>query len=562
MTPAQQPARATRVLLVEDNPGDADLVRLSLEGAQSGPFEIDHASRLSEALARLRGTPAPDVVLLDLTLPDAFDLDGLDRLKRAAPAIPIVVLTGADRSLGAAAIHAGAQDYLLKGAEDVALVGRALRYAVERQEHAAHAQLLAAERAARAAAEASRERMAVLAAASTAASHSLEDRHALESLASAVVPRLADFCAIRLREAELDLPEWVTACRDGLDAEDIESSLAAVFKLEPSRDPRRSGAGVTPELHADVGASAAGSPWCAALERLGARSGMVVPIALNGEPLGTIVLGSMDRPFGPDDLVLAEEIGRRAGIAVANCRLYREARLAVAARDEFLSAAAHELRTPVTVLQLKLQQVELKQRASICSTCDRAVPADYAGAAGQIARLGQLIESLLDVSRLASGRSKLEREEVDIGQLACAAIERLAELASRSGSEVTLRCGGPLRGSWDRQALDRVMVNLLSNAIKFGARRPIEVRVAMEGEQAVIEVEDHGIGIAPGDVERIFRQFERAVSARHFGGLGLGLYITRCLVEQHGGRITVSSELGAGSVFTVRLPREARSAPA
>jgi signal transduction histidine kinase len=265
---------------------------------------------------------------------------------------------------------------------------------------------------------------------------------------------------------------------------------------------------------------------------------------------------------GEPDGVVAEEIGRRAAAALANCRLYREARLALVARDEFLSAAAHELRTPVTVLQLKLQQVAMKQQASICATCDHAVPADYAGAARQISRLGQLVESLLDVSRLDSGRAKLDREDLDLCELAREAVSRLSELASRSGSELALRCAAPVRGTWDRAALERVFVNLLSNALKFGARKPVEVRIAAEGEQAVIEVEDQGIGIAPQDLGRIFSQFERAVSSRHFGGLGLGLYITRHLVEQHGGTITVASRPGAGSRFTVRLPRAAAPAAA
>jgi len=286
---------------------------------------------------------------------------------------------------------------------------------------------------------------------------------------------------------------------------------------------------------------------------------MVVPIRLNEEVLGAIVFAALDRRFAPDDLAVAEEIGRRAGVAIANCRLYREARLAVAARDEFLSAAAHELRTPVTVLQLKLEQVAVKQQASICGTCDRAVPADYVGASRQVSRLGQLIESLLDVSRISGGQAKLEREDVDLRDVARDAINRLAEVASRSGSEIVLRCTDPIRGTWDRLALDRVFVNLLSNALKFGERKPVEVRVMAEQEQAIIEVEDHGIGIAPDDVDRIFVQFERAVSSRQFGGLGLGLYITRRLVEQHGGKITVESEPGSGSVFSVRLPRAVSS---
>lgn len=538
-----------RVLLVEDNPGDADIVRLALaEGPEAGAFVVDHVQRLSDALAAAAAPPRPDVVLLDLSLPDAVGLDGLRRLNEAVPETPVVVLTGADRAAGEGAIQAGAQDYLGKGV-DAPLLPRALRYAVERHRHAARARLLAREQAARAAAEVARERMSLLAAASTAVSHSLEDRHALESLAEVLVPRLADWCALR-EDAEEAAPEWIVAHRDpaaraALPAR-IDAAVAAGVALAPARA----------ELHAARSAGGAPLPWAAALDALGASSLIVAPLRMSDEVLGALVLGAAGRHFDADDLALAEEIGRRAGVALANCDLYREARLAVAARDEFMSVAAHELRTPVAVLQLKLQQVELKQQASACATCAHAVPADYAGAARQIARLGQVIESLLDVSRIVGSGVKLVREVVDLGEIAREVVERLQALAARGGSELALRCAGPVLGAWDRLAIERVLANLVTNAIKFGAARPVEVRIGSEGADAVMYVEDHGIGIAPRDIDRIFAQFERAVSSRHFAGLGLGLYVTRQLVQAHGGTITVASQPGSGATFTVRLPRE------
>jgi len=165
MTRSRQ--RAKRVLLVEDNPGDAELVRIALDQAEAGAFEVDGVATLSEAEGRVCRSPAPDVTLLDLALPDSLGLGGLRRLREAAPEIPIVVLTGsANGALGAAAIQAGAQDYLLKEAVDAVLLPRTLRHAVERHEHAARARLLAEERAARAAADAGRERMSLLVAAS------------------------------------------------------------------------------------------------------------------------------------------------------------------------------------------------------------------------------------------------------------------------------------------------------------------------------------------------------------------------------------------------------------
>jgi signal transduction histidine kinase len=556
MTEALRSRPATRVLLVEDNPGDADLVRIALDdAAEMDAFEVDHVARLADALPRAAGSMPPDVVVLDLSLPDASGFEGLRRLREAAPDVPVVVLTGSsDRAIGPAALQAGAQDYLIKGT-DATLVPRALRYAIERHEHAAHTRLLAQEQAARVEAEAARERMVVLAAASTAVGHSLEDRHALTSLASSVVPRFADWSAIRAGGAEQETPDWIVAHPDAAAAAVISARLESLAAPGAADGPAAVLASGRAELDdADCSRSAA-SPWELALHELGARAAIVAPIGLVDEVLGVIVFATATRRFGPDDLTLCEEIGRRAGIAIANCRLYREARLAVAARDEFLSIAAHELRTPLTVLQLKLQQVELKQQASLCGTCEHAVPADYRGVNRQISRLGRLVEELLDVSRMIGGGVRIRREELDLRDSAQEAIDRLGELATRNGSRVELRCAEPVRGSWDRLAIDRILGNLLSNALKFGAEKPVELRIVGDGGDAVIEVEDHGIGIAPGDVDRIFDQFERAVSSRHFGGLGLGLYVTRRLVEEHGGSIMAASRPGAGSVFTVRLPR-------
>jgi signal transduction histidine kinase len=150
---------------------------------------------------------------------------------------------------------------------------------------------------------------------------------------------------------------------------------------------------------------------------------------------------------------------------------------------------------------------------------------------------------------------RLKEEDLDLREMAREAIERFAEVAARNRSAVVLEGAEPVLGCWDRLVIERIIANLLSNALKFGAEKPVVIRIAAEGGDAVLAVEDHGIGIAPENVDRIFEQFERAVSARHFGGLGLGLYITRRLVEDHGGTITAVSQPGAGSVFTVRLPR-------
>jgi signal transduction histidine kinase len=136
------------------------------------------------------------------------------------------------------------------------------------------------------------------------------------------------------------------------------------------------------------------------------------------------------------------------------------------------------------------------------------------------------------------------------------AVERLGPDLQRSGSEVRVTAEGDVRGWWDALRLDQIVVNLLSNAIKFGQGRPIEVRLQRRGDAVLLSVKDQGLGITPEARARLFRKYERAVPTQHYGGLGLGLYISRMLAEAMGGTIEVASQPGQGSTFTVSLPRE------
>ncbi len=172
-------------------------------------------------------------------------------------------------------------------------------------------------------------------------------------------------------------------------------------------------------------------------------------------------------------------------------------------------------------------------------------------------RLEQLVQGLLDVSRIAAGRLELQVEDVDLAVLVREACERFEDEAKKCETELRLRVEGTLPGRWDPLRLDQVLTNLLSNAIKYGRGQPVDVTVEGSAASALIRVQDHGIGIAPEHHDRIFGRFERAVSNRHFGGLGLGLWITRQLVEAMSGRISVKSAPGEGATFTVELPRSA-----
>jgi PAS domain S-box-containing protein len=241
-------------------------------------------------------------------------------------------------------------------------------------------------------------------------------------------------------------------------------------------------------------------------------------------------------------------------------RLWRKAREEVRERDEFLSVASHELRTPVTALQLQLQLLHRAAQRSV-----EALPVDlgqrFASLERQTRRLALLVNELLDVSRMRLGHVELRLEALDLAEVAREAADNVATELARSGSTLALDLQ-PVTGRWDRQRLEQVISNLLVNASKFGEGRPIELRIDPGAEGARIRVSDQGIGISAEQQERVFERFARAVPAQNFGGLGLGLYISRQLVEAHGGTIEVTSAPGAGATFTVLLPLEPPARPA
>jgi len=181
----------------------------------------------------------------------------------------------------------------------------------------------------------------------------------------------------------------------------------------------------------------------------------------------------------------------------------------------------------------------------------------------QTVRLNRLIEALLDISRIATGKLELERMSVDLTDLTRELLERYQPELERNGCPAVLVAGDAgVQGLWDRLRLEQVLTNLLTNAMKFGAGHPIEVSVRRVDGHGELRVKDQGIGISPESQARIFERFERAVSSREFGGMGLGLFISRRIVQEHGGDIRVESAVGKGSTFVVELPLGGTSASA
>lgn len=235
--------------------------------------------------------------------------------------------------------------------------------------------------------------------------------------------------------------------------------------------------------------------------------------------------------------------------------LYRSARQEIEARDRLFSVAAHELRNPLSALQLSADLL-----GKFLAAREAPVPPEVAARTvekmrGQMKRLGELVGKLLDVGTIGAGRMRLSRETVDLAGLVRGVVERSADELADSGSKISLELE-PVTGRWDPVRVEQVIQNLLSNAIKYGLGRPIGIRVESRGDEARLVVEDEGRGIPLEARDRIFRPYERLAESAGIPGLGIGLFITAEVIKAHGGSIRVEGGRRGGSRFTVDLPRQ------
>jgi PAS domain S-box-containing protein len=406
------------------------------------------------------------------------------------------------------------------------------------------------------------ERQRVLAAVSERLLSSLDFKRTLADVAVVLVPALADWCLLEVFQD--DQRELVAAHADS-----NKTPLVRELGERAARDPQRSLAPVLrssmPALISDAAEIEPGmEPQSRRLlDEVGFESLIVVPLSARNRRIGAITLVSANpgQRYGSADLAAAEDLGNRVALALENARLYQKAQEAISARDEFLSIASHELRTPLTPLQITFQRLlRDRSRERLDRIEGERLRTMLVRSERQVHRLAALIDNLLDVSRISSGKLRLQREQVDLGELVREVASRFSEELARAQCTVELRVEAPAMGRWDRLRIEQVVTNLLGNAIKYGAGKPIDVRVGRDDEGAQLMIRDNGIGIDADNIARIFDRFERAVSSRSYGGLGLGLYIVRQIVEAHGGRIRVTSEPGSGSMFVVDLPLESADA--
>ena len=391
---------------------------------------------------------------------------------------------------------------------------------------------------------ASEARSVFLAEASRLLAASLDYETTLSNVAQLAVPRVADWCAVDLLDDQGAMRRLAVA---HVDPE--KARLAHDLERRYPTD-RNAGTGVWHVMQTGQA------------ELL--HSYMVVPVSVRQRIVGVIsfVAAESHRSFGADDLAAAEELARRAAVAIDNARLYQQAQEAIRVRDDFLAAASHDLRNPLGSIRGNAQILErmLERTGSVPMERLRTGLTNIVGATDQMTRL---INELLDVARLRLGaRLPLERIQADLAELTRRVVA--AQQAATEGHHFdVLETEPELIGTWDVARLERVLGNLLSNAVKYSPDGgDIAVRLGRDGDMAVLTVRDFGVGIPAADLQRVFERFERARNVvGRIGGNGIGLTASKHIVEQHGGTIKVDSHEGRGSTFTVRLPLGSQPVP-
>jgi signal transduction histidine kinase/DNA-binding NarL/FixJ family response regulator len=537
--------RPNRILLVEDNPGDARLLREALKDVANYHFDLEHVERLSQALERLRREPF-DVVLLDLSLPDGQGLDNLTPVRDAAPSVPILVLTGLDdEEVAVRALRVGAQDYLVKGQADGSSVVRAIRYARERK--------AAEEQIQRHLKRISALRDINLAITSTLDLHTLLDV-LLEKIDLSLNYAVAT--TVRLFNPRSNWLEPV-ACRN-LDphewkAEDWKSGGAI---------PKMVFEGQTPIAIANVQTEPRIKNQDI-FRKQGLLSYLGIPLIAKGKPLGVLGFYTKEaHPFSDQEISFLSTLADQVAIAIQNSQLHEEAKRQAQAleksnkvKDEFLSVMSHELRSPLIAITGYANLLEEQSSTSLS-------PVELKASHG-IKKLSNdllaMIRAILDVTKLEAGAMVVEKEWVDIKRLLQEILESNPTLVRKEEVAVRWDCDIHLPEILtDGSKLKVILQNLINNAVKFTNQGYVKVSARrLPSEKGVkLKVMDTGIGIPAEMVPVVFEKFRQADStdARPYEGIGLGLYIVKQFAELIGGSVEVETEVGRGSIFTLVVP--------
>lgn len=398
-----------------------------------------------------------------------------------------------------------------------------------------------------------------LAEASKVLGSSLDYRTTLATVAQLGVPEIADWCAVNMLTEDGGIEQLAVAHVDP-----AKTQWARELNAANPPDPNaptgvpnvlRTGRSefypvVTDEM---LVAAAKNEEELALIRRIGFSSAMTVPLRIQERAIGaiTFVAAESGRHYTGADLAFAEEVAGRAALAVENARLYRDAQRAIAVRDEFMSLASHELKTPVTSLKMYTQVLQRQaERRGDADLADRLDKMDR-----QTDKLTGLINDLLNVARIQTGQLEYVDETVDLNAIVHECVDTIQPTTTKHHIIVEGTVEGRVWG--DSERIGQVVTNLLTNAIKYSPRADrVIVRLDTRDGKAIVSVRDFGIGIDAEHQEKIFEQFYRVSdpSEKTYPGLGLGLFIAGEIVKRHGGTITVQSASGEGTTFTLALP--------
>lgn len=501
-----------RILLVEDNPGDARLWRELLLEQKDLSFKFHHVERLHDALEALR-TEVPDVVLLDLSLPDAVGVESVIRMHRAAPSVPLVVLTGLnDQETALNALKNGAQDYLVKDRVDGRALWHSIRYAIERNKvDEMERQLLGAETA-RAHAEVGERRFRSLAEAIPQIVWEIDADNKFEYLSS----RWFDYTGQTMSNySALNTTDWIHP-------EDVERCMTAWTEAQREHKPWQ----VEYRLRRADGEYR----W---------HLGRSVPL-VDGK-------GIVIKWYGT-----ATDIDDQRRAAEERQRLYEQAQRAVKSRDDLLATVSHDLRNPLE--NILMSAALLKEIPG--EVVDPKLTKKVAIIERAARRMEHLIRDLLDIASIESGHLAVKPEAFTVAGLLSDAVEALTLTAQEKSVRIETRLEPvAAKVSCDRNRMVQVFTNLVGNAIRFTpAGSAIIIAAGPHGDQeALFSVADAGPGIQADQLPHVFDRFWRADETSR-AGLGLGLAICRGIIESHRGRIWVESQRGVGTTFFFTLP--------
>ena len=563
---------AYRALLVEDDFRDTGFIRGALLHSLLMRFEVVHVEWLSQALDRLAREEF-DVVLLDLYLPDSSGIATITQVRQHAPRVAIVALTRVEsETLATEALDAGAQDIFVKDHSAEKLLVRTILYAVEQN--------------------GAEENLRFLVEAGTGLSESLSHDDIVKRIFGLATQSLADWCVITTLDDAARLQETFSSGRqvlkdgDGQDEAmtftrgvarnpDDNSTLSdQLVHLAASRQPLLLPE-VSPEqvewIAGELNVDAEWREWLSARRATGRlpapettiagerppryTSLLISPLIARGHVLGLLtVLGmNLRRPYGQNEMRLAEGLAERAALALDNARLYAEAQQAVQARENLLSEVSHDLRTPLTsiraglgLLNMSLEDEQLKpEQTELLEKVRRNTE-----------RLTAMVGDLLAYNAMKSGNLPLTFDLLEMSEVVRAAAAVVEPMFHRKNQHLALQLAEELCVKGDGRYLEQALVNLLDNAHKHTPQgTKVTVQTTMMGNEVVLVIRDNGPGIEISDQEKIFQQFYRTASSRRTAGLGLGLALVRSIIEGSGGRIWVDSSPGKGAAFIIVMPR-------